>query len=262
MRDGSIMWVDIRSYTEWYALWSGQYDEASIRLLTKLLATLGGQFLDVGGNIGMYAVRVSRLSGLKTICFEPMPRNAERIRQNAYSNGVEQDLEVLEIALSDHEGTADLVLREDFEAGSQTGNASIAISSEADGRFDQITVPVMCFDNFISARGDANFPVAKVDIEGHEDFFLRGAQQWLCRDRPVILTEINNWFYLKRGTTTSAVFRASLPADYRAVIVSNQFGKFSLEDIDLEELAEMQGLHNCLLYPPEKREKILASVRQ
>ncbi|KPP95365.1 MAG: methyltransferase, FkbM family [Erythrobacteraceae bacterium HL-111] len=256
MRHGSVIWVDMRSHTEWYALWSGQYDEEFIGLLAKLLAAFPGSFLDVGGNIGMYAVRVSRLSGCKTICFEPMPRNTTRIRQNAQLNGVEGELEVLEIALSDHEGSADLVLREDFVAGSQTGNASIAISNEADGLFERIKVPVLRFDDFLAGRAEKNIFVAKVDIEGHEDFFLRGAEKWLGQNRPVILTEINNWFYLKRGTTSAAAFSQSLPRDYSVALVSNQFGKYLLEEIPVEQLADLKGLHNCLLYPPEKSELI------
>lgn len=262
MRDGTRMRLDLRSQTEWYAFYSGHYDDASIALIRKLLMQLDGDFLDVGGNIGMYAVRVAK--GLdaeqRSLCFEPMPDNAARIRENARLNAIEDRVEVQQIALSDAEGETELVLREDFEMGSATGNASIAISEDADGRFRKIPVPTRRFDDVLAKMGKVKFPVAKVDIEGHEDFFLRGATEWLHRDRPIILTEINNWFYEKRGTTSSAVFAPSLPEGYETALL-REHGKTSrLEACPIDALAGLRGVETCLMYPPERQDDVQQAV--
>jgi FkbM family methyltransferase len=258
MRDGSVILVDIRSHTEWYALWSGLYDDTLLTLMLTLLKAFPGNFLDVGSNIGMYAIRVSRLFSHKVVCFEPMPINAERIRHNASLNGVEQYVKVISVALSDHEGSADLILREDFKMGSLTGNASIAISSEIDGGFQRITVPVIRFDDFLSHHSCYDFSIAKIDIEGHEDFFIRGAKEWFERDRPIVMIEVNNFYYVKRGTSSSKVLGEALPNNYRVALIKTNFQILTLEEISFDSLSTLNNIENCLLFPAEKWEKIRA----
>ena len=80
MRDGTAMRLDLRSQTEWWAFYSGHYDDAAINLLRNLLSQVGGNFLDVGANIGMCGIRVvAGLASRHSLCFEPMPKNAARI---------------------------------------------------------------------------------------------------------------------------------------------------------------------------------------
>jgi FkbM family methyltransferase len=256
------MRLDLRSQTEWYSFYSGQYDDACIALVRELLAQIEGDFLDVGGNIGMYAVRTATLLGesRRSLCFEPMPNNAARILENAHQNNCKGQVEIHQIALSDTEGETTLVLREDFQMVSKTGNASIAISEEADAHFLKIKVHTRRFDDFLAEQGSAKFPVAKVDIEGHEDFFLRGAAAWLHRDRPIIFTEINNWFYQKRGTTSSAVFASSLPKDYQIALFKFWGTSCVLEPFRIDELTGLQSVETCLLYPPERWDELCRAM--
>jgi FkbM family methyltransferase len=257
MRDGNKMRLDLRSQTEWYAFYSGHYDDAAIQLLRNLLSQVGGSFLDVGGNIGMYGIRV--VAGLGTtdcLCFEPMPDNAARILENAKLNDAEDRVQVHQVALSDTEGETELVLREDFKMGSVTGNASIAISEDADGCFHRIQVSMRRFDEVLEDDEEKRFHVAKVDIEGHEDFFFRGASDWLQRDRPIILTEINNWFYEKRGTTSSDVFAPCLPAEYKVALFTANTKTAQLNECSVDELANLRRVETCILYPAERARDI------
>lgn len=262
MLDGTRMWLDLRSATEWYSFYSGRYDDAAIDLIRKLLSRLEGNFLDVGGNVGMYAVRVAAGlgDGRRSVSFEPMPDNAERIRENARLNGVDDRVDVHEIALSDAEGETQLVLREDFELGSATGNASIAISEAADGRYRKLNVPMRPFDDVLAEMSDARFPVVKVDIEGHEDFFLRGAKDWLHRERPIILTEVNNWYFEQRGTTSSAVFYQTLPENYEVALLQEHGNACKLTPSRVEDLATLGMIETCILVPAEKREMLTQAV--
>jgi FkbM family methyltransferase len=262
MRDGTRMRVDLRSQTEWYTFYSGRYDDEAILLIQRLLSKLGGDFLDVGANIGMYSVRVSAGlgSGRRSVCFEPMPDNAARVRENAWLNGLDGHVEVHPIALSDIEGETELVLREDFESGAATGNASVAISDDADQGFHKITVPMRRFDDVLSEKDGVTFKVAKVDIEGHEDFFLRGAAEWLHRDRPVILTEINNWFYEKRGTTSSAVLAPCLPKNYETALLRVHRTTCEIQPYPIADLAGLRRVETCLIYPAECRDYVHQSA--
>lgn len=247
------MHVDLRSRTEWYSFYTGRYDEAAVDAVRKLQRVLGGDFLDVGGNVGMYSVRIAvgLEDGHRCICFEPVPKNAERICENAHLNSVADRVEVHEIALSDSDGYAELVLREDFKLGSETGNASIAISHTADGSYAKIKVRTRPFDDVIAELGDARFSVVKVDIEGHEDFFLRGAQNWLHRERPIILTEINNWYFEQRGTSSSAVFAHALPENYKFAQLHAQGATSKMTPHGIDDLAGLGMIETCLLVPEE-----------
>ncbi|WP_419911742.1 FkbM family methyltransferase [Hoeflea sp.] len=251
MADGTKMKIDLRSHTEWYAYWSGWYDDYTVGLICKLLRMSTGHFLDVGANIGLYAVRVAAQmpSGRSALCFEPVPGNILRLRENVDLNGASGKVLIWQKALSDKNGTVSLVLREDFETGSQTGNASIAISKEADLAFNQIEVETQTFDSICDQYPDWEIPVAKMDIEGHEDLFLRGASNWLDRDRPIIFTEINNWYFQMRGTTSTDAFRASLSNDYRFARLRRNG---ALEWIAIEMLARLPTIDNVVLCPREK----------
>ena len=148
-------------------------------------------------------------------------------------------MEVHQIASSDSNGETELVLREDFEGGSATGNASIAISDEADKGFTRVGVRVRRFDDVLSERNEAAFPVVKVDIEGHEDFFLRGAKNWLRRERSMILTEVNNWYYEQRKTTSSVAFAQTLPDAYEVALLKVRGISWALERCPVDRLAEL-----------------------
>lgn len=216
MRDGTSILVDLRSGTEWYSYYSGRYDELPLYVCRELLKVVGGNFLDVGGNIGMYAVRIARTLPVESKVYvaEPVPANQRRIIQNAELNQVSGKISLLPVALSDIEGEVTIVLREDFERGSSTGNASIAISRDVDGAFNRITVPTMRYDEVRRSHAISNVHVMKIDIEGHEDLFFEGARSWIAEEFPFILTEVNNWYYQKRGMTVAEAFERSLPSAY------------------------------------------------
>lgn len=254
MRDGARMRLDLRCGTEWFPFYTGRYDDAAITLIRNLLVRYDGDFLDVGGNIGMYSVRIATglSDGRRSVCFEPLPANAARIRENARLNGVENRVVVHEMALSDTDGEAKLVLRRDFDQGSETGNASIAISDAADGDFTKVSVRMRRFDDVLAEMGEARFQVVKVDIEGHEDFFLRGAKDWLHRERPIILTEVNNWYFEKRGTTSSEVFSQTLPDGYEIMVLDEHAGKGTLSPIRVGELAAAGMIETCVMAPVER----------
>ena len=262
--DGTNMILDLRSQTEWFSFWSGEYDDEIISLVQALCRRTESDFLDVGGNIGMYAVRVARRlgAGKRSASFEPMPQNAIRITENARLNGVEDRVEVYQVALSDHEGEATLVLREDFRLGSETGNASIAISDNADGNFNTVKVPADCFDTLMRSMTTSSFLIAKLDIEGHEDFFLRGAQAWLNRSRPILFVEINNWYFAKRNAKSSELFAASLPHDYECALIKMRAGKIELERCTVHSLSDISTIETCLMYHPERNADISSCLKR
>jgi hypothetical protein len=78
-------------------------------------------------------------------------------------------------------------------------------------------VEVGTLDQLLQARWPGyRVVVLKVDIEGHEDKFLRGALRTLQQRRPVIFIEWNRVYYERRGIDpTSAVTPLLTRLDYR-----------------------------------------------
>ncbi|MBI4723653.1 MAG: FkbM family methyltransferase [Rhodomicrobium sp.] len=156
----------------------------------------------------------------------------------------ESIVSVYDVALSNTEGAIEMVLREDFCAGAETGNASIAISEEADGSFNRIKVRCIPFDAARREFGIEPISVLKVDIEGQEDQFLLGSQQLLNDDRPVIFTEVNPWFFEKRGLDVEDAFVSALPIDYRRYRLSDIISGLFLP---LKTFSETKGIANIIL---------------
>lgn len=258
LRDGARLLVDLRSTSQWHAYYSGEFDDLWVRLGTELLDR-DALYLDVGANIGVFAVRVAhhhRVPG-QCHCFEPLPSNAERLRANIRLNGLEEAVIVHPFGLSDAPAHLQLLLREDFEAGSDTGNASILITPDADAHYRRVDIEVRRLDDEIALLDGRRVGVIKVDVEGHEDQFFRGAKAVLERDRPIVLAEICRTYLAQKRLTPEAVYVDCLPAGY-AVFRERRPGEARAGRRAADRLVrigsfdEVGELENILLCPEEK----------
>ena len=57
--------------------------------------------------------------------------------------------------------------------------------------------------------------IIKVDIEGHEDYFMKGAKETLRTHRPIILTEVNKPYYETRKNSLDEIFFPIIPPNYK-----------------------------------------------
>jgi len=200
MRGGYKMLVDLRSQ-EYRAYYTGEYDARHIDIVLKL-ARPAWTMLDVGAHIGFWAVTLGRAVA-KLYAFEPVARNYRRLCENISINGLEDRITAFPFGLSDHAATVPISLREDFEGGAGTGNAAI-VPNDQDATFARENIEVRTLDGVNLAVDRLDF--IKLDIEGHEPCFLRGAARTIATYRPIILTEVNNWYYEQRGSDPTAVF--------------------------------------------------------
>jgi len=90
------------------------------------------------------------------------------------------EVDVLEVALSDHAGAEDFYINL-----AATGFSGLARHGE--GHFERIHVTCVRLDDAVPK--DRRFDLLKIDVEGAELFVLRGATAFLTRDRPTILFE-------------------------------------------------------------------------
>jgi FkbM family methyltransferase len=252
MKDGTNMLVDLRAVTELHAFYRGEYDPECIAAVKSLLDE-HSWFLDVGANVGFFTVAITshrkalHSKGM-TIAFEPLPSNYARLQANITNNNLDDRCLTFPIGLSNRTCEAEITLREDFKSGSSTGNASLTVGESIDAGFQRERVQLDSLDHIwptLAPQG-IRVGVIKLDIEGHEDFFLDGASSLLDRDRPIIFTEINKPYYQVRGVDIDALFSPLLPAQY--LLLRNPDGIWKVHD----KLSDCAEAENIIWMPAEK----------
>jgi FkbM family methyltransferase len=140
-------------------------------------APRGGTAVDVGAWYGPWTARLSRLAD-QVVSIEPNPVLAAAVRAGCPA------AEVIEAAASDHDGTARLWLPPGGRGAEGTASLEHSGSPENAGRF--ITVRRVAIDGL----GLTGVRFIKMDIEGHEAAGLRGAEQTIKRDAPMLVLEL------------------------------------------------------------------------
>lgn len=181
--DVEAMGVNMRLYPrhnmcEKRILFTPQFFDPAER---KLLASRIGEdftFIDVGANVGGYALHVAALAGprARVLAIEPQHAIYERlvfnIRQNAFST-----VKALECAVADRECEITLFVDED-----NRGQSSIRVIPP-DGGGHQVRVPAKALAAIVAEEDFAKVDALKLDVEGAEDLileaFLRDAPRFL-----------------------------------------------------------------------------------
>lgn len=154
------------------------FEEPEIALLPSLCRP-GTTVVDVGGNFGMYTYWLVRLSA-RCVVFEPIPALAQ-----ALSAGFGERVEVHNVALSAERGSAELVVPR-VSPGLSTIEPRNPLGSGRDDLSARLRVETRPLDDF----GLSNVSFLKIDVEGHEEAVLRGAQRLLASERPSLLVEL------------------------------------------------------------------------
>lgn len=146
------------------------FDREELALLQARLKP-GGVFVDVGANAGVYSFWAHRcMQGRgRILAVEPDPEMGRRLAFNARQNGL-TDIELCPVALSDHEGTAELQVNP-RQRGLNTLDTGEA--QRAGGERQALTVPLSTLLALLQSRGIGRVDVLKIDIEGHEPPVLR-----------------------------------------------------------------------------------------
>ena len=143
----------------------GEYEKREIDLFCSLVRP-GDKVLDIGANIGLYSLFLSRTVGLdgKVIAVEPDPDNVKILKTNLKNNSC-NNVEVLQMAFSSKSGEGNL-----FQCDSNRGMLSFADLNKT-GR--SIKIPINRGDEIL---GNLNIKpyAAKIDVEGAEPEVIEG----------------------------------------------------------------------------------------
>jgi FkbM family methyltransferase len=154
------------SATERGALFNPDYNIEELDFL-RAHTPVGGVFVDVGANVGTYAMPLARHVGEsgKVIAIEPHPVTHARLSFNRTASGFGQ---VVLVAAAAGAADGELMIETD---GDNLG-ASHIISGERSG--NAIKVPSLRLQQILGDAGANHVDALKIDVEGYEDRVLTG----------------------------------------------------------------------------------------
>lgn len=169
-----------------YRVWNERTFEPAVRRAIEKILRTGMNVVDIGANIGYYAILAARLIGPKyrVLAVEPQPGVVQKLSRNIALNGI-PNIDVASVALTDTEGPIRfLVPKAGWEShGSMRSNGTFAPE-------ETITVPGQRLDQLLQERGLASVGLIKMDAEGAELPIINGARELLSSPRkPYIVFE-------------------------------------------------------------------------
>ncbi len=224
-------------------------DEEPELALLPILCSPTRVSVDVGANFGMYTSRMIGLSR-RCVAFEPIPAFARML-----ARGFRAAVDVHGVALSDRTGTVELRVP-DLDTGYATIDPANRLSTRSSVPIDRLHVPMARLDDF--ALGDVGF--IKVDVEGHEEAVLRGAEATLARCRPNVIAEVED---RHNPGSVARVIMWMREQGYAAYGICDR----ALEDLERFDLTEHQAqtcatryVRNVVFLPHERRDGLVAAI--
>jgi FkbM family methyltransferase len=144
----------------------------------------GGCLDDVGANLGFFCILAGRIAGSsgQIYAFEPHPRYAARIAQNAERNRF-KNIEVIPAAVADHAGRMSLRVE-----GVPCPHLEETVSAASE---HCIEVDVVTIDALVATRRLRPPTYVIIDAEGTELKVLAGMRETIRAHRPVIMVKVH-----------------------------------------------------------------------
>ena len=225
------------------------FEPLTWRVLRSFLPD-ASHFIDVGSNIGFYAV-LAKLLNPKILVdgFEPVPSIFEKNKAFHRANGLD-DTGIKAIALSDRNGEGTLFLPESDSRDEVTTGTVRPDSWQASKTNTKVTVALRTLDSFAMSVPNNPTTLMKIDVEDYEAAVLRGAQETINALRPVIVIEI-----LPRQHHNVETWECIDRFQYQAFAITRDgLFRFSREDFN-----PSRSFTDFLLLPKERRTSTTAN---
>jgi FkbM family methyltransferase len=182
---------------------TGYYEPNQFIFLDKTLKP-GMTFIDVGANMGLYALFAAKKVGPQgfVLAIEPSSREFDRLKKNVQINALTR-IHLLQIAVSNCQTESELLIAVEEHPGHNTLGA---FGYEVVTLQKKELVRVERLDSLIQQEKLSRVDVVKMDIEGAEFFALQGAMDILANFHPVLILELSDRTLERQGCTSKQVW--------------------------------------------------------
>lgn len=172
----------------------GSTYEPEIAFLFQRLTSPGDIVLDIGANVGLHTVALSKLVGDgRVIAFEPVTEMADALSANCAFNRSE-NVTLVRAALGKESGVAEIMVNQG-DPGMEGTNSmiqSIHLTNNPD-RYQSRQIPVCRLDDVAKNLGlHDQIKLIKIDTEGFEPMVIEGGLETLRKSRPIMIVEAHS----------------------------------------------------------------------
>lgn len=238
LADGNKFWLDPSRYLDRCLINEGIFEPVSIRWVERLVRQ-GDVVLDVGANIGYYSVMLGQKVGLdgKVLAFEPTANYRRILEKNLAINELDSLVSIMSYGLSDAETKMEIAIGD--------CSATLHWVEEMPPRTSEV-IELHQLDVVFPTFGLTHLDFIKIDIDGHEPAFIKGARETINRYQPVLLLEVNHANYLAAGCTAWQFYDDLTAVGY--ILISEKTGKpFSSQLSFLRECGNFDHSANILV---------------
>lgn len=156
----------------------GEFSEDEVEVFKKCLLPTD-LAIEVGANIGALTVPMSRCCE-QLMVFEPVPENYQLLMQNLIQNGCE-NVHPYQSAIGSSSGSIDIQSPDELSYPNY-GAIEVGHGSRK--------APIRSLDKVLAElKCERKIKFVKIDVEGHELEVLKGAEDLLSRDMPILYVE-------------------------------------------------------------------------
>ena len=148
-------------------------------------------FLDIGANLGAFALRIANRLPVRSVAFEPNPFLVSLLQRNIFRNKFKGSVDLRGVALGASPGTVHLHL-----SGHDSGNTKVGVATS-----DTCAVPQHILPQELSVDEWRRVAIIKMDVEGYESEILTGAASLFEQYLPPLVLEVNIDELAERGKT-------------------------------------------------------------
>jgi len=232
---------------------SPKFSELEIYFINELIEPRK-TVIDVGANIGNYIHCLDMSNKHKRIlAFEPIPQLFKRLK------ALFPKIEIYDIALSNSKGTQIFKIPIIQDRQYQT-RASLESNKAEENETGSINfnVETNTIDLFLQEKSINDLAFIKIDVEGHEDSVLMGAQKSIQFQRPLLMVEIEQRHH--QNKSLEEIFQLVLQHKYNGYFFNqNSNTLLSIDDFVLEQHQNFSNLktsnyHNNFIFVPQERD--------
>lgn len=206
----------------------------------------GDIVLDIGANIGYYALMESKLVGStgKVYAVEPVSTNLKTLLENIRLNGC-KNIEVFHLAFGDKKGRAIIYISDHANLCSIEKNPNITYQREEE-------VEISTIDSFLKRRKTPN--LIRMDVEGYEYNIIKGMKETLKKDVKLLI-EVHG--FLMTEKQLNEIFQTLKQNHFKVKFATTRAKKINrLADCIRKKIYANVRTHPKILPPAIKIEKV------